>query len=529
MSIVVNSLAHTFSDGKVLFTNINFSVQKGEKIALVGPNGIGKSTLLRIIAGVKEQYKGEIILPEKPYYIPQHLDQLNGYSIQEVLRVDKKIAALHEILKGNVTNHNLETLNDDWEIEEKVRSALRHWNLDNLSLSQETASLSGGEKAKISLSGILIHAPKIILLDEPTNHLDYQSRLILYDFIQTSKSTILIVSHDRELLNLLDKIIELTPNSTEVYGGNYDFYYEQKKIKIEALQSSLVEKEKSFNQIRQKSRELNEKRQKLEVRGKTQKAKAGIPRISMGRLRNNAEQSSVQINSKQNDKMDSISSGINAVKEQIQKEQPLKILIQKSGLHHGKILVKADEINIEYHQEPLWKEGKSFTLLSGDRVLIKGNNGSGKTSLVKAIMGKQGISSGSLYMADFNHLYIDQEYSEINNLLTVFEQCLTYNTQNLAEHEIKKLLHRHQFVQEYWDRQCMYLSGGEKMKLLLCCLIISNNSPDVLILDEPTNNLDIYSLDTLTQAIRDFEGTILLISHDSYFIKETNITKTFCL
>lgn len=529
MSIVVNSLTYIHSDGGMLFNNISFSIQSGDKVFMVGRNGIGKSTILRIITGDLQQTEGEIIIREKPFYVPQHFGQFDNLSVLEALQIQEKINALHAILKGDASLQNLEKLNDDWDIEEKINAALKQWRIENINLSKKMSCLSGGEKTKVFLAGISIHSSNLVLLDEPSNHLDSQSRSMLYDFIKSSNNTILSVSHDRNLLNLGNKTIELTASSAEIYGGNYDFYQKEKKRKIESLYIQLTDKENRFKKEQQKSREIAERRQKQESRGKKQKAKAGIPRIAMGGLKNNAERSSAKIKEEQIEKISEASAKIDSIKQQIKSEQLLKINFKNSNLHRGKVLVEADSINIMYEDIPLWKEPLSFQVYSGDRIQIKGNNGVGKTSLLKLIMNEKQISTGKISIADCKYLYIDQEYSVIENNITVFEQVLKFNDQCLLEHDIKVLLYHHQFSQEYWRRQCISLSGGEKMKLLLCCLAISNNTPDMLILDEPTNNLDINSQNILTYAIKEFKGTVLIISHDTYFINEIGVDKVIVL
>lgn len=525
MSIVANALAYIHPNGEVLFNNLNFSILSGNKVSLVGNNGVGKSTLLRIIAGELNQTQGEILISKQLYYVPQHLRQFDDLTISMALQVNDKISALHSILGGNVSQENFDTLNDDWDIEEKTQKALAYWDIAELSLSKKISSLSGGEKTKVFLAGIQIYSPDIILLDEPSNHLDAQSRRVLYKFIKESNSTILIVSHDRTLLNEVNITMELTPNSIEIYGGNYNFFCQQKEVKMNSLHTLLADKEKNLKQTQQKSREMAEQRQKQESRGHTQKVKAGIPRIAMGRLKDIAEQSTAKIKNEQREKVNDISTEIKAIKQTIQAEQLLKIEITNSGLHKGKILVEAEEVNIMYGDHILWKKPVSFHIYSGDRIQIKGSNGAGKTSLIRLITKEISASTGKLYIAGFKSLYIDQEYSIIENDLSIFEQAQKFNNQYLPEHDIKMLLYRHQFNQSYWNRRCLFLSGGEKMKLLLCALSISNNTPDILILDEPTNNLDIRSKDILTYATKEFKGTIIVISHDIHFIKEIGIDK----
>ena len=197
MCISVHQLCYVHADKEPLFQNINLIVNTGQRLALVGNNGTGKSTLLRIIEGNLKPSSGEVVCSSRPYYIPQHFGQFDNLTVAEALRVDDRIKALHAILEGDASAENFTCLNDDWDVEERCLSALASWNLEHLQLSQTMCSLSGGEKTKVFLSGILVHAPEIILMDEPTNNLDIQSVDIITAAIKSYSGTVLLISHDR--------------------------------------------------------------------------------------------------------------------------------------------------------------------------------------------------------------------------------------------------------------------------------------------------------------------------------------------
>lgn len=187
-------------------------------------------------------------------------------------------------------------------------------------------------------------------------------------------------------------------------------------------------------------------------------------------------------------------------------------------------MITAKDINFSYNNnDALWKESLSFQLKSGDRLCIKGVNGSGKTTLLKLITGEIVPTQGSLSRIDFKYVYLNQEYSIIKNDKSVLEQAETFNSRNLPEHEIKTILNRYLFPATVWDKSCRKLSGGEKMRLAFCCLMISDNTPDMFILDEPTNNLDIQSIEIITATIKNYTGTVVVVSHDKYFVNEIGI------
>jgi ATPase subunit of ABC transporter with duplicated ATPase domains len=528
MSIIIRSLTYTHPDRDILFDNINFAIARGDRAALVGNNGTGKSTLLQVIAGKLQPSSGDVMLSEKPWYVPQHLGQYNSLTVAEVLQVDHKIKALHAILEGDAAPSHFTDLDDDWGVEEKVWEALTAWQLGHLELLQPLNTLSGGEKTKLFLCGTAIHAPGIILLDEPSNHLDARGRDQLYGLISQSKSTILMVSHDRELLNMADHTLELSKSGIRHYGGNYELYKEQKAVELNSLQLLLDEKEKSLKQTQQKARDVAEQRQKAASRGKAQGRDGSLPRILVGGRKAQAEQSTAKLQETQQQKANAITADLKQIRADLQPYQPLKIDFKNPMLHKGKVLVDAKTLNFGYGEKMLW-EPLSFQIRSGDRILISGDNGSGKTTLLKLIMGELLPATGEIYRTDVKYIYLDQEYSMIKEQLTVLEQVQQANGRNLEEHELRSLLHYAQFAQSMLDKKSSGLSGGEKMKLALCCLAVSDHTPDIMILDEPTNNLDIQSLEVLTAAVKDFGGTILIISHDRNFANEIMADKRITL
>lgn len=527
--LILQNISYTHPNKELLFDSISFTVNDNEKIALIGNNGTGKSTLLKIIAGELQPSKGQVKYNSKPYYIPQVFGQYNHFTIAQALQIEDKLNALKEILVGNVSETNLNLLNDDWSIEERCNTALKYWQLTDLDLSQKMETLSGGQKTKVFLAGISIHQPELVLLDEPSNHLDGVARQLFYDFIQSTSCALIIVSHDRKLLNILSTVLELSKRGISVYGGNYDFYAEQKQIEQNALNQDLHSKEKALRKAKEKERETLERQQKLDTRGKKKQEKAGVARIMINTLRNNAENSTSKIKGIHTEKIDGISKELQELRSALPDIDKMKFGFDTSQLHKGKILFDAKVINYSYNNEFLWKESLNIQIRSGERIALKGANGSGKTTLIKLILGKLDPKRGTLYRAENKSVYIDQDYSLINNELKVYDQAQEFNSSSLQEHDIKMRLNRFLFSREDWDKPCTVLSGGEKMRLMLCCITIGNQSPDTIILDEPTNNLDIQNIEILTAAINEFKGTLIVISHDEYFLEKINIQRTILL
>ncbi|MDQ1097143.1 MULTISPECIES: ATP-binding cassette domain-containing protein [Chryseobacterium] len=439
------------------------------------------------------------------------------------MTINLKLNALQKITEGEINELYFELLNDDWDIEERCKQALEYWKMDPISLHLKLKRLSGGQKAKVFLAGIQIHQPDIVLLDEPTNHLDPEARNILYNWLDKTSATVVMVSHDRTLLNLADTVFELSNQGIAAYGGNYDFYAAQKEVEEEALQNDIHSRERALKKAKEKERETLERKQKLDNRAKGKQEKSGVARIMMNTMRNNAEKNSSRLKSIHADKISDLSGDLRDLRSGRKNVEQMKVSFHDPDLHEGKLLVSAEGINYTYDRENLWKENLSIEIRSGDRIQIKGSNGSGKTTLIRLLLGKLQPSIGKISRSDFNTVYVDQEYSLIDKTATVYDFARQFNDTALQESEIKTLLSRFLFGKETWDKRCGVLSGGERLRLLLCALSVSRKAPDMIILDEPTNNLDLQNVDILTNSIKEYQGTLLVISHDEIFVKEIGV------
>ncbi|HEY0274113.1 MAG TPA: ABC-F family ATP-binding cassette domain-containing protein [Chitinophaga sp.] len=525
----LQGVTYTHPNRDHLFSDINLVINKQDKIALIGNNGTGKSTLLKIIAGILPPSGGLRKAGVTPYYVPQLFGQFNNHTVAQALQVADKLHALHAILAGEVTAAHLALLDDDWAIEERCQEAFACWQLEGLDLQQKMGTLSGGQKTRVFLAGILIHRPALVLLDEPSNHLDTHSRHRLYEYIRFTTHTLVVVSHDRTLLNLLHTVYELSSQGIAVYGGNYDFYAARKMLESEALQQDVKSREKALRKARETEREALERQQKLDARGKKKQEKAGLPTISMNTFRNNAEKSTARMKGVHTEKVDHISQELQQLRQALPAADKMKMELDHSSLHRGKVLVAATGVNFGYGGRPLWQQGLHFQIRSGERIAIQGPNGAGKTTLIKMILGDLQPQQGTITRAGAKAIYIDQDYSWIDNARSVYEQAQLANSGALQEHEVKIRLNRFLFTAAHWDKPCAALSGGEKMRLMLCILTIRHQAPDMIILDEPTNNLDMQNIEILTAAVNAYAGTLLVVTHDAYFLQQVQATRTITL
>jgi ATPase subunit of ABC transporter with duplicated ATPase domains len=295
--LILQNITYTHPDGELLFDNITLSVGAREKIAVVAGNGAGKSTLLKIAGGLAPPSSGTVTASSKPYYLPQIAGQYDCLSLAEALGVEGRLRALGEILSGDVSAGNWAALDDDWAVEDRCREALALWELPDLPLTTKMGALSGGQKTRVFLAGIHINDPRIILLDEPTNHLDRAGRDMLYRLIEETSRLVVVVSHDRTLLNITRTIYELGRHGIKVYGGNYEFYKERKALDKAILADSLEEKRKALRKARKVEQATIERQQKQMARGKGRQQKEGAPGAMIDKMRNDAQRSAARLTS----------------------------------------------------------------------------------------------------------------------------------------------------------------------------------------------------------------------------------------
>ncbi|MDR2937684.1 MAG: ATP-binding cassette domain-containing protein [Prevotellaceae bacterium] len=528
MSIISTGVAYRHANQQALFEGINFSVRAGQKVAIVGNNGCGKSTLLRILTNELSPSVGSVQCSSRPYYIPQQVGA-EGKSVAEVLGVAVKIAALKAIENGSSNPAHFDALADDWGIEAQCRAALDYWGLTAVTLDTLLDRLSGGERTKVYLAGLIIHAPEVVLLDEPTNHLDAATRTKLYSYISASKSTIVVVSHDVTLLLQINTTYELSEKGLRLYSGNYDFYCAQKELEEEALAQHIGAEETALKQARRKAQEVYERQEKRSNRAG--KISSGVPRIILNARHDKGENTGAKLAEKHAGIIGDSQQKLTELRQKQRKNATLKINFDDAALHNGKLLIATGGINFGYTADKmLWPEPLQLEICSGERVHLQGGNGSGKTTLVKLLTGELAPTIGEVRRApNFSYLYFDQQYSQVFRSISVLELAREYNLENLQDHEVKIRLNRALFPAETWDKSCLSLSGGERMRLYLCCLMLSNHIPDMLILDEPSNNLDLASLATLTETVKNYRGTLIVISHDSHFTKQVGVTKSITL
>lgn len=500
IEIGINKITKDYGFGPIL-NDISFEVKTNERIALVGENGSGKSSLLNIIAGTIKPDSGTISIRKnaKIAYLKQLIENRNDNitvkdvlyeGVKDLMNLRDKLTEYEEKITNSTPNDierlivrytNLQTefINmSGYEIDAKVEKVIKGFKIDKTILSRKFNSLSGGEKTIITLASIIISEPDILLLDEPTNHLDIDTLEWLEDYLRKYKGTILMISHDRYFLDeVATKIILLENKKINIFHGNYTKYLKENEERINKEFKDYKDQQKQI-----KAMEASIKR--LIEYGNIAKNEMFFKRAESIR--------------KRLDKLEKL-------QKPIEKDS---IPLQFRSTRSGNIVLGLNNININYPDKTILKDA-SLKIFYQEKICLLGNNGSGKSSLVKYI-----LTQSNNYGTNIKIGYIPQEISFEDENKTVYEEAKDFFIGD--ETHLRSALSKFYFFKDNILKRLKNLSGGEKVRLKLFCLI--QKDINFLILDEPTNHIDIETKEILESALKEYKATLLFISHDRYFI-----------
>ncbi|GAB4367191.1 MAG: ABC-F family ATP-binding cassette domain-containing protein [Elainellaceae cyanobacterium] len=511
--IVAENLSYELDSTQFLFQDIHLSISADDRIALVGANGVGKSTLLKILANQLPPTQGSVHSSASVYYLPQISTVRSSIQTETILNFLSAIS------------------NEWWQILNLLETTFN----TTIDISLPVASLSGGELTKLFLAIGLSQSPNLLLLDEPTNHLDYLALEELRLFLMQFSGAFVIVSHKPFFLDqVVNTTWELSPIGITVYGGNYSLYREQKQMMLEAQLRSHEVARKELKRAKATAMQEQERAAQSRKNGRQRALRGDMPRIVAGGLKRKAEATAGTLKVKHDAAIavatqkvaETKVKTVRATSIQLEEHSPKhRNLID---IHDADLWLRAGEVA---SQERLLIQNIQLQVTSRDRLVVAGANGSGKSCLAKAIANPgatpASLQGGEMALAPNLHLmYLDQTYGFVDRRQTVLENLQSANP-TLDYRLVRQQLGHFLFFNDDVYKPAAVLSGGELARLAIAMITVSEL--DLLILDEPTNNLDVTTIEQMVAALNDYQGALWVISHDLDFLSQIHITHSFQL
>ncbi|MGW0610856.1 ABC-F family ATP-binding cassette domain-containing protein [Streptomyces sp. NPDC002788] len=521
-SVTVTSLSFTWPDGSPVFESLDVAFGPG-RTGLVGVNGSGKSTLLKLIAGELAPADGTVRVTGEVGYLPQNVTLDTTLRVDEALGIAARRAALHAIEAGDVTEAHFETVGDDWDVEERALATLGELGLGHVELDRTIGEVSGGESVMLRLAALLLRRPDVLLLDEPTNNLDLYARRRLYAAVQSWPGVMVVVSHDRELLDLVDQIADLRSGEITWYGGNHSDYEEALEIEQEAAERMMRVAEADF---RKQKRELADAQVKLARRkryGQKMWDQKREPKIVMGARKRAAQESAGKHRIMHEEKLAEARERLDEAAEAVRDDDEIRVDLHYTAVPPGRTVLTLQDLGLRYGG----RVAGGLDLRGPERVALIGRNGAGKTTLLRTITGELAPESGEV-RAHVPLRFLPQRLDVLDGELSVAENVARF-APGATNNRVRARLARFLFRGARADQKAATLSGGERFRAALAALMLAEPAPQLLMLDEPTNNLDMASVRQLTTALESYEGALIVASHDLPFLESIGITRWLLL
>ncbi|MEV5378417.1 ATP-binding cassette domain-containing protein [Streptomyces nondiastaticus] len=516
--ITCTSLSYAWPDGTAVFDGLQVAFGPGRS-GLIGLNGSGKSTLAKLIAGELTPTEGTVRVAGEIGYLPQNATLDTALRVEDVLGIAGTRAALHAIEAGDVREEHFTAVGDDWDVEERATATLAGLGLGRIGLDRTIGEVSGGESVLLRLAALLLRRPDVLVLDEPTNNLDLYARRRLYAAVEAWSGVMVVVSHDHELLDRVDQIADLRAGEVSWYGGNFSAYEEALAAEQESAERLVRAAE---SDLRKQKRELADARVKLARRkryGQKMWDSKREPKIVMGARKRQAQVSAGKHRIMHEEKLAEAEERLDRAEEAVRDDDEIRVDLPHTAVPPGRSVLTLRDLRLRYGA----RVDGEFELRGPERIALVGRNGAGKTTLLRTIAGELEALSGDASV----HVplrFLPQRIDVLDD-----EQTVAGNVARFAPaatgNRIRAQLARFLFKGARADQCAGTLSGGERFRAALAALMLAEPAPQLLMLDEPTNNLDMASVRRLATALDSYEGALIVASHDIRFLESIGITR----
>lgn len=518
-SIVLSGLTWSTPDGRPLFSQLDLSFGVG-RTGLVGRNGIGKSTLLRLVGGTLLPHAGTIAITGTLGVLHQSVQDSPGKTVAELFGASEKLALLRCAEHGAASAEELAAA--DWTLEARLAAALDRLGFDART-DTPLATLSGGQRTRVALAALVFAEPDFILLDEPTNNLDRAGRGSVIDLLAGWSGGAIVVSHDRELLETMDAIVELNALGATRYGGNWSHYRDCKAAALAAARHDLSDAEKRIDTLARNAQANAERKARKDGAAQRNRARGGIPRIQLNTMKDRSEVSGGEAARLTDRRRTQALEHAAAARERIEVLQPLSVVLPPTRLSATRTVLRVEAASVGFATgQPVLRD-LSFAVFGPERVAVTGDNGSGKTTLLSLLTGELAPWSGTVEtMVPF--ALLDQKIGLLDPALSIRENFLRLHS-GADENGCRAALARFMFRTDAALQAVTNLSGGQVLRAALACVLGGPAPPPLLLLDEPTNHLDIESIEAVEAGLRAYDGALVIVSHDEAFLDAVGITR----
>jgi ATPase subunit of ABC transporter with duplicated ATPase domains len=522
--VVTSGLSFSWPDDTPVFSDLSLSVPGG-RTGLVAANGAGKSTLLKLVAGELRPTAGSVAVEGVLGYLPQHLPFARQQTVAQVLDVDRIIAALHAIEAGDGDEDDFAAIGNDWDIEERTRAELDRLGLGEVALDRRLGTLSGGQVVSLGLAAQLLKRPDVLLLDEPTNNLDRGARERLIGVVRSWTGCLLVVSHDRALLDEMHRIAALDRGEIRWYGGTYTEYEAAVRAEREVAERQVRQ---AVQDVKRQKRELQQARERAARRASTASrnlADAGLARIVAGNLKRDAQVSAARSDEVHASRVGDAQARLDEASRAARTDDHIALELPGTKVPGGRTVFHGEGLQAGYDGRPLFaSDGVALDIRGPERIALIGANGAGKSTLLRLVGGYQQPERGTATRAEGRVAYLSQSLDLLDPGTTVAANFAAF-APALPEAERMNVLARFLFRGARAHLPAGVLSGGELLRATLACILFAEPAPQLLLLDEPTNNLDLVSVRQLETALTAYQGAFVVVSHDDRFLAEIKVNR----
>lgn len=513
-SLRFTHVSFAWPDGAVVLDGLDLLVPTGRS-GLVGENGSGKSTLLALASGELTPTAGSVTADGQVGLLRQDLTLRTEQWVDEHLGIRRTREAIRAVEAGSVAQADYDAVGDDWDIEERIAAEFDRIGLPVDVLDRRLGELSGGEVVQLGLAKLLLQRPDVLLLDEPTNNLDAAARRRLYDVVEGWRGTLLVVSHDRDLLERVDRVGELRNHAVTWYGGGYSSYAEQIRIEQEAAEQAATT---ARAELRKQRQDLIDSQRVLAQRkryGDKMFANKREPKMIMNLRKREAQVSAAKYRQLHEDRLDQARERLDAAEARVHDDREIRIDLPDTEVPLGREVLEADV------RLPTGARVE-LALRGPERVALIGANGVGKTTFLHTVTGALAPAGAVALKVPVGIL--DQRLDTLDDSLSVFDN-VKQRAPRSDDNAVRARLARFLFRGAKGDQRAGTLSGGERFRATLAAVLLAEPAPQLLLLDEPTNNLDFASYDALVSALDGYAGALIVVSHDGGFLDDVAVSR----